>query len=437
MRPGGFFLAIGATLLGATCPVAATRQVPSEYATIQAAIDASAVGDTVLVAPGTYTDVSDGSCGQVCVCLKDGVIVRSSGGSTVTVIDMNGAAGHAMIRASGLTSPLTLLEGFTITGAASGVGGAYLFGRITIRDCRFRDLTGYHVAAGLWCRGDVTLIQCEFENCVSDNFAGAAVYHGGGGHIEMYDCSMRECGNRAAWLDWNLEYPIPSAHVEGCTFEDCWQSGPTGSGALAISGYFNGATVRNCRFLRNRGAGPSGAVSISGFGPKLVEGCLFVDNSAPGPNGGGGGLHIHGPATVRGNTFYGNTCTSPQGGGAIRFSGGYPCQLLNNVIVACAGSGAIEAYQVPLGSACNVFWDNPAGVGDYYTPGPTDRIVDPLFCDVAANDFRVMVGSPCLPEGSIGCELIGAYGQGCGVISIEPTTWGRIKAEYRDNSPRR
>jgi hypothetical protein len=48
----GLFTAL--VLLAATGTQAATLQVPSDYATIQAAIDASASHDTVLVAPGTY-----------------------------------------------------------------------------------------------------------------------------------------------------------------------------------------------------------------------------------------------------------------------------------------------------------------------------------------------------------------------------------------------
>ena len=36
-------------------PVAATtRRVPTDFSTIQAAVEASGVGDTVLVLPGTY-----------------------------------------------------------------------------------------------------------------------------------------------------------------------------------------------------------------------------------------------------------------------------------------------------------------------------------------------------------------------------------------------
>ena len=55
LRPVAVLFVVAVILaLGAPCP-AAELLVPSEYATIQATIDAAADGDTVIIAPGTYT----------------------------------------------------------------------------------------------------------------------------------------------------------------------------------------------------------------------------------------------------------------------------------------------------------------------------------------------------------------------------------------------
>ena len=58
--------------------------------------------------------------------------------------------------------------------------------------------------------------------------------------------------------------------------------------------------------------------------------------------------------------------------------------------------------------------------------------MDPMFCDEVTGDLTLRAGSPCLPENSAGCGQIDVYGVGCGTVSVTPTTFGRIKAAYRD-----
>ena len=41
---------------------------------------------------------------------------------------------------------------------------------------------------------------------------------------------------------------------------------------------------------------------------------------------------------------------------------------------------------------------------------------------------------PCLPTDPSGCGQIGAFGQGCGTISVESTSWGKIKGFYREDA---
>jgi hypothetical protein len=88
----------------------------------------------------------------------------------------------------------------------------------------------------------------------------------------------------------------------------------------------------------------------------------------------------------------------------------------------------------PPFSACNDFWNNPGGNTDGFPPGPTDLFLDPQFCDEAGGDYTLSTSSPCLPPNSGDCGQIGLYGQGCGSVAIEPETWARMKAKYRDDT---
>ena len=430
-------------LLCASRAQAVTRHVPAEYATIQAALDTSVSVDTVLVAPGTYADsetrvLSDGFPWTSCAFLVDGVVLKSEAGPAMTVIDMQEAPGPQakVVLGRYLLSDLTVIDGFTITGVRLGGGGAFVAfsGIVTFRDCVFRDMdSGGTDGAGIAANSSLTLIGCEFANCIGNG--GAAVSHYVG-RIEMYDCWVHDCGTIAVLASGNGL--TSSAHIEGCVFERCLSPGG-GGGALQVANHFGGMVIRDCRFSDNEsGSTGAGAVGLGALGAgAVVENCLFVNNRAVGPNGLGGGLKTGGPVTVRGCTFWGNYAPTIAGGDAVAFlnsAGG--SHLENNVIAGCTGQGAVYASSsISLPSACNVFWENAGGLGMYYTPSPTDRILDPLFCDVAAGDFHVMVGSPCLPEGSIGCGQIGAFGEGCGVVSVDAQSWGQTKSAYRGTAP--
>jgi len=103
--------AVATAISVATAPpvsAATTLQVPSEYATIQSAIDAAAPGDTVLVAPGLYGE-------RLTFGGKDLQVV-SSGGAAATTID-GGLAGTTVD-----IGPGGRLQGFTVTGGRAAFG---------------------------------------------------------------------------------------------------------------------------------------------------------------------------------------------------------------------------------------------------------------------------------------------------------------------------
>jgi hypothetical protein len=95
-----------------------TLLVPSQYATIQAGINASSNGDTVLVAAGTYTGASNKNLdfgGRA-------IVVMSEVGPEYCIIDCE-SSGRGAYFHSGETNN-AVLHGFTITnGSSSNSGG--------------------------------------------------------------------------------------------------------------------------------------------------------------------------------------------------------------------------------------------------------------------------------------------------------------------------
>src|SRR5262249_46233858 len=98
---------------------AGTLKVPQEYEHIRQAISVAKDGDTVLVAPGTYTENSIRLAGKK-------IVVKSLKGPTVTIIQSNETNRHIFV-VDGGEGRGTRIEGFTIrNGSASDGGGIYI-----------------------------------------------------------------------------------------------------------------------------------------------------------------------------------------------------------------------------------------------------------------------------------------------------------------------
>jgi hypothetical protein len=420
---------------------AATHHVPGDYPTIQAGLDAAASGDTVLVAPGTYTDYESRIVGSqsltACAFLLELVVLRSEQGASATTIDMQGQGTGiaAVIIGRGLPSGVTVLEGFTVTGAPPGINGSGAVfagggGGFLVRECVFRDLDSGADTGGILANDtNLDIIDCEFVNCIGTNTGG--IWQGRA-EIRVTGSSFRNCSHHAIRLDGELGGVVEQAIISDCEFIE--NSSDNGAGALSIGDYTGGFQITGCRFERNVSTALEGGAilcGLSGLAPNTIENCTFLFNRLD-ALGKGGAISMFANCTFRGNTFYGNSHMHPVGGGQALIIRDGPSSFENNIV---AGHSGTEAVEVTAGTvvttACNVFWQNLGGNLDGIPMGPTDREVDPLFCDVGNEDFRLMKGSPCLPPGSKGCGLIGALGQGCDVISVAPRSWGAIKSAYR------
>ncbi|MDQ4131803.1 MAG: hypothetical protein M3179_01040 [Actinomycetota bacterium] len=141
-------LMVGAALAVVAGPAMASQDilVPGRAPTIQAAIDAAADGDSVVVDPGTYYENIDYRGKRI--------EVRSSGGRDVTVID-GGGAGPAVTFASGEDLG-SVLRGFTVRHGTPGEESNFAGGGVSISGSSptivgnlIRDNTGCNAGAGI------------------------------------------------------------------------------------------------------------------------------------------------------------------------------------------------------------------------------------------------------------------------------------------------
>jgi hypothetical protein len=414
--------------------IAEDRKVPAEYATINAALDASVPGDTVSVSPGTYSDSESRNLpgfgtAVSCAFLQSGVTLRSTNGPEVTTLDLLevGVPHGRVVVAVGLTIPAAV-EGFTIVGAPPGNSGVSLNSNaeILVRNCVLRDLQGGPDRAGgiAATYTDLRVEDCLFEDCHASTGGAIDVLFG---RIWMVRTVVRGCSFRAIDLNGTGSV-MQGAVIQDCVFENNWAS--LGAGAIAADDFTpEGVLIERCRFVGNVTASQGGgAVALQGWYPKTIRDCVFIDNHSE--SGYAGALTFGpGPATVTGNTFWGNRAAMY--GAAVVISTFGQNTLTNNIIGSSSGAPAVYLSSGSVAASCNVYWANEDGDVSGFVLDPTDRTIDPELCDPENGDLTLQTTSPCLPEHSDGCGLIGALGAGCGTVSITPESWGAIKSHYR------
>lgn len=284
-------LALSATcILSASTAHAAILDVPAQYSTIQAAINAAVNGDEVVVAPGTYLENINFS--------GKAITVRSSGGAAVTTI--KGGAGDRTVRWSSNETRSSGLDGFSVTG---GNGGAIV----------------WHAAP--------TIRNCTFHDCHSD-WGGALQSEAGSPLIE--DCtftsntSTEDGGALYAWSPGIACAPI----IRRCAFDENSAGADNRGGALKLHDSVNVVTIEDCTFTANSTGIDAGAVGLAFSNVATLTRCTFEYNVA----GWGGAVYVQGgaQATISACSFEHNASTgSGFGGGALAVSDGSLVALTN------------------------------------------------------------------------------------------------------------
>jgi hypothetical protein len=421
------------TLLASDVP-AATLRVPEDFPSILTAVDAATAGDSVLVGPGTWTDrevrlvqVGPNLLNIVsCAFLKPGISVIGVYGAEETIVD--GGPQDVATQVTFLHNLLGIspvkVEGFTIH-AGNDAFVVTSPSPIEIIACHIEDC--WDRAAGIGraigaAPCDVTLEDCIVRSCGHEgNISGAINGIGKGLDCDLKLRNTRFETNPSLLGAVNL-HNAHSIIVDECEFADHQGRAMSLVDVAEVS-------ISHSLFLRNSTPTSSGgAIAIANCQSGLIEFCTFAYDSALSGQAGGVDMQFSN-ISVNNSTFY--ACYAPLIASALRASGVVGV-FERNIVANSSGGPALRRSAGDFIPNCNDLWANEGG--DFYgdwVPSPTDIFADPLFCDPEVEDWTVDVKSPCTPENSLGCGLIGALGQGCGAIAVESKSWGQIKGLYR------
>jgi len=423
---GLFLLAAASSQPGAARTWQVAPDGTGDASTIQAGIDSSADGDTVLVLPGRYVEN---------IRFWGKQIVLTGSGAEVSIIDGSGSNERPTVEIRDGEGQGTIIEGFTITGGSgnavvpSGGGILVLDSEPTIRgntvkeNAAERGGTGF--GGGIYCSANVSVKSPIIEeNVIVENVVGI---DGAGIGVD---------GLVAPVIRNNVIARNTNTH-----------EGDGGGIWLLLSGTPATTIIAGNRVEDNLALDHGGGIYLAETGKDgpqdiLVENNWIVGNRAAGvassPPGGGGIWVGAANAVIRNNTIVGNDSWggSESFGGGIGIDDDYGSPVIERNIIALSVEGGgirCSEWAAPV-IRNNLVWQNAGGEEGVVCVGWVGRDgnleLDPLFCDPAGGNYSVSSHSPALtaPGGPIGA---GAE-PGCDLVPVIRTTWGRLKSMYGD-----
>jgi len=415
-------------------PSAATWHIKpdgtGDAATIQDAILYLAQsGDTVLLAPGTYTGVGNRDIGFP----RWGIVVTSEAGPEATIIDCQGFGRAFILDAfSAVISGLTMTNGNSAAGLLPGPGGAVYCDNLEgqapteISNNVFIQNTATADGGAIYCGQHtvVSIINNTFiENSTTNVGGGIFCYQAATVTISGNILNRNTGGLGGGICCWFGLATISNNTLVGNTATD------TGGGICCM--LTNSSSLVSYNTITANTAARGGGVAYAGGG--TVSYNVICRNQA---EIAGGAIECEGGTGPMGNTLISQNTLSensaPSGGGIFIYGPTSP--TIENTIIAFSseGEGISCGSGTPTIARCNVY-GNAGGDALCPTGGSENFSLDPQFCGInGSGNYWLQSDSPCAPSLTPFHQLVGALGVGCGGVSTQEKTWGAVKALYRE-----
>jgi len=449
-----------------------TLQVPSEQPTIQAGINAAVNGDTVLVADGTYT----GSGNRDIQFYGKSVKLISENGPESTIIDCEADPydQHRGVYFNQYETPETLIKGFKVKNASMMDGGGIccFHSSPTIKNCILTSngdvgIRCYYASypvldsvvfdenpgrgmfvsgsspilqncvfknngfGGLFCYDSdpITLTDCEFIGNTSENGGGIFAYYnvnliltdclfdyntatvGGAISMEPGNCSLSltRCTFSRNYAEGGAAIMAMYCDLEATDCIFSMNGNNTEVYIVYVEDALSSVPFKRCVFYGNRGI----CAMFRSDSPPILDSCLFIYNRCWVTL-----MDIiqESPPVITNCTFSNNNVEPYYGSGSTITCAQSPPTLTNCIISFTSNVQAIESYELPTLTCCNLY-GNEGGdwIGNIADQlGVNGNIsLDPLYCSTDSINYHLLETSPCAPENNECGVLMGALEAGC------------------------